>query len=174
MPLSKRSDLAVSEKVDSTPHEHSPPPAYVVNADPPDITAGFADLNLSDQEASVPTPDQCIAHLKLLEAFHQLREDVALEDGKYGIKDDFVNLLPASADERDRAKALTQIREKRWAVFVTKATYRFERWWTTRVQRGAKSPKMEDLETFLAESPLVGDTLDMIETNLPPLGASGL
>jgi hypothetical protein len=77
--------------------------------------------------------DQCIAHLKLLEAFNQLREDVGQTENLFGIAS------PAFKEEettnsRQHAQspqALAHVRvcEKRWAVFVTRAVDRFERWY---------------------------------------------
>ena len=104
------------------PVEQEIPPAYALN--PPDLVAAFSNLDLKTAE-SVPTKDQCIAHLKLLEAFHQLREDVATTDGLFGISD---SLVSDEADEQLRGKVLLKIREKRWAVYVAKAVSRFEKW----------------------------------------------
>ena len=72
------------------PKYQSPPPAYIANtsgetnANPQNLTAAFSNLKLDD--SIIPNPDQCIAHLKLLEAFHQLREDTALHDGLFNIQ----------------------------------------------------------------------------------------
>ena len=60
------------------PEKGERPPSY--SQDAVDITSHFAKLDLNST-SSKPTVDQCIAHLKLLEAFHQLREDVATSDG---------------------------------------------------------------------------------------------
>ncbi|KAL8728310.1 MAG: hypothetical protein Q9181_005384, partial [Wetmoreana brouardii] len=77
-----------------------------------------------------PTPDQCLTHLKLLEAFHQLREDVATTDGLYGIHDNFVDaILPAEESRTERAQLLLKFREKRWAIYVTQAAWRYQKWW---------------------------------------------
>ena len=138
MPLLKRSsNVSSSEKnpLPTPPKNESPPPAYTSQAprtaptEPPDITAAFSNLDLNSTDQ--PTPDQCLAHLKVLETFHQLREDVATQDGLFGIRDSF---LPVCKDEKERAQRLMQIREKRWAVYVTKAAQRFEKWWTLAVQ----------------------------------------
>ncbi len=144
-----------------TPENPAPPPAY--QADPPDITAAFSTLKLED--TAKPTPDQCIAHLKLLEAFHQLREDVATEDGLFGLRDDFV---PQGMGEQRHAEALLKIREKRWAIYVSKAAKRFEKWWQVCVEPDAEmlSQKAMAAEHFDTDRhPLFFNT----ET-LPPLG----
>jgi hypothetical protein len=83
------------------------------------------------------TPDQCIAHLKLLETFNQLREDVGNTDNLFGINS------PPSTEKKDKSEkpplevqgvdlnnlAEVRVREKRWAVFVARAVDRFEKWW---------------------------------------------
>ncbi len=69
-----------------TPPDDAPPPSYAVNDENavPDITAAFSNLDL--KASGKPAVDQCIAHLKLLEAFHQLREDAATQDGHVGAR----------------------------------------------------------------------------------------
>ena len=181
MPLLKRSggnDILEKQTTPPTPpREDIPPPAYVPNANDdvqagaPDITAGFANLNLNGA-GDVPTPDQCIAHLKLLEAFHQLREDVALQDGLYGIKDEYAsNVSSGGGDiERERAERLTQMREKRWAVFVSKAAWRFEVWWKKCIQPDAKPLTMGEIPKAFAGGPTGAAVPPVDQNNLPPLG----
>jgi hypothetical protein len=82
------------------------------------------------------TPDQCIAHLKLLEAFNQLREDIGNTNNLFGIQS------PPSKEKVEKSEktplvrgvdldalAQVRVREKRWAVFVARAVDRFEKWW---------------------------------------------
>ena len=95
----------------------SPPPAYTPRT--AETTWTFADLNL-DNSAHKPTRDQCIAHLKLLEAIHGLRESITCQDGFMGLYDS----VAASDPE-----LLLKVCEKRWAVYVAKAVRRFEAWW---------------------------------------------
>ncbi|KAL8698090.1 MAG: hypothetical protein Q9201_006762 [Fulgogasparrea decipioides] len=114
-----------------SPVEELPPysahPAQPCNV-APDLTAAFSELHLLGNPAK-PTPDQCLDHLKLLEAFHQLREDVATTDGLYGIHDSFVDAIIPTEEETERAQLLLKLREKRWAIYVTKAVWRYETWW---------------------------------------------
>ena len=123
--------MATTENNIDKSNQLPPPPAY--SLDPPDITAAFANLNLEDTDK--PTPGRCIAHLKLLEAFHQLRCDVATNDGLFGIKDEFA---PPGLSEQKHAETLLKIREKRWAIYVAKAAGRFEKWWRVCVEPGAE------------------------------------
>ena len=152
------------------PKNPSPPPSYSANAPqepPPDITAAFADLTLNDPAAPAPrpTPDQCLAHLKLLESFYQLREDVSKHDGLFGIQDLFV------AQAAGQNEKLLQIREKRWQVYVTKAARRFEVWWRTCVMPNARRQSQTLVTSSASTKDLwTGTTLKFTKSNLPPLG----
>lgn len=154
------------------PNDSPPPPAYAhagLDSKIPDITAAFSTLNLAP--SAKPTPDICIAHLKLLEAFHQLREDVAFEDGRFGINDAFADAAAGSIQER--AELLIKIREKRWQVYVTKASKRFERWWTAVVEPNEERNRLlgqSKIPIVFKQSPDVGEPLAWNKDFLPPLG----
>ena len=60
-----------------SPDTSDAPPAYAEAEE--DIITTFSNLNLNNPDTSLPSPDRIIAHLKLLEAFHQLREVIALQ-----------------------------------------------------------------------------------------------
>lgn len=153
------------------PNDSLPPPTYAqgdLTSNVPDITAAFSNLNLT--LSAKPTPDICIAHLKLLEAFHQHHEDVAFEDGRFGIEDRF-----AVAGESDQKSAhlLAKIREKRWQVYVTKASKRFERWWDTCVEPKEESGRLlsqSRIPEVFKQTPDVGERLEWRRDHLPPLG----
>ena len=153
------------------PNSSLSPPAYAqddLNHQVPDITAAFSNLNLAP--SAKPTPDVCIAHLKLLEAFHQLREDVACEDGLFGISDAFVD---AAQSDQQRAELLAKIREKRWQVYVTKASKRFERWWITCVEPNEERNRLlgqSKMPSVFKQSPERGQRLEWSKDDLPPLG----
>ena len=167
------SKAAAAEKhgLPTPPDDSPPPPAYSrddANLHVPDITAAFSNLNL--KPSAKPTPDLCIAHLKLLEAFHQLREDVAFEDGLFGINDSFAD---AAESDQERAELLAKIREKRWQVYVTKASKRFEQWWTTCVEPKDETDRLlrqSQIPSLFQRSPDVGERLEWSEDHLPPLG----
>ncbi|KAJ9667710.1 hypothetical protein H2201_002245 [Coniosporium apollinis] len=121
--------LSISGQADGTADENpsinKPNPetlAEGVPSGPPDLSARLANLSL-DEKTPFPTADQCIAHLKLLEAFQNLRDEVASHEGLFGI-------TPPPADLAADSTALARVREKRWAVFVARAVDRFEMWWT--------------------------------------------
>lgn len=156
----------------STPPHNSPPPPAYAQDDPnlhvPDITAAFSHLNLAP--SAKPTPDLCIAHLKFLEAFHQLREDIACQDGLFGISDAFAD---AAQSDPERAKLLAKIREKRWQVYVTKASKRFERWWVTCVEPNEEKDRLlgqSKMPSIFKKSPEHGAQLEWSKDDLPPLG----
>ena len=159
------------DSLPTPPNDSPPPPAYAqadFNLPVPDITAAFSDLKLAP--SAKPTPDVCIAHLKLLEALHQLREDVALEDGRFGIYDAFAD---AGQSDQERAELLAKIREKRWQVYVTKASKRFERWWTTCVEPGDERYRLlgqSKIPFYFKQSPDIGELLRWNKDHMPPLG----
>ncbi len=165
--MSQAIDNKTIEKHHFSTPPTSAPPVYTPHL--PDITAAFSNLDLTTI-GSKPTKDQCIAHLKLLEAFHQLREDTATRNGLFGIWDSFV---PAIGSDREQAEVLLKIREKRWAVYVAKAASRFEKWWQTSIQPGSLMVQQTDLtksDSKIADAAYGDDHWNFTKDNLPPLG----
>ncbi|KAM0796411.1 hypothetical protein BDR22DRAFT_893265 [Usnea florida] len=168
--LDQKAEVTVKQDVLHTLSQGgSPPPSYSASTsqEPPiDICSAFANLNLNQNAtpAQKPTPDQCLAHLKLLEAFHSLREDISQQDGLFGISDDF-----ATADtEQERAQLLAKIREKRWQVYVSKASKRFEAWWETCIMPNAQRQTQSAVMT-VTRRPWTGRTVKFERVDLPPL-----
>ncbi|KAK4202939.1 hypothetical protein QBC40DRAFT_251640 [Triangularia verruculosa] len=154
--MSKRSSIFGRLGMRGRPNDdESPPPAYdgpltpstsqqpqqhlgqtPSTEDEVDFTAPFAGLSLSNS-GSNPTADTCLAHLKLLFAIQSLKEEVGYNDGLFGLWDSLVG--PVIVDEEKRRLAgaehdktletLSRIREKRWALFVARASERYEVWW---------------------------------------------
>lgn len=158
--------VATMDKKDLLPSQSikaSPPPSYV--QPPVNITSNLANLNLEPRSTN-PTVDQSIAHLKLLEAFHELREDVATTDGLFGISDDFASKLSDSS----RTKMVVRLREKRWAVYVARAADRFETWWETCIPSTQQRLKQTDVTGVgnFHWTPEIGRPMEF--TNTPPLG----
>lgn len=95
------------------------PPAYEVAAEetPPynvGMTELFKKLDMGEVNAdSVPETGAVVCHLKLLEAFYCMRQEVEGMEG----------LFVSGDEEEDIAK------EWRWAIFVSRAVDRFEKWW---------------------------------------------
>lgn len=149
-----------------------PPPAYTSAAPvtpPPDITAAFSNLNLYPTpvySTNLPSEDHCLAHLKLLEAISQLREDISSRDGLFGIRDAF------ATDPYNKEKQLSAIREKRWGVYVAKAVKRFEVWWMTCVEHEEGRLTMNNLLERFASFKHGGEAIQV--KILPPLGKSSI
>ena len=160
--------LAKGSAVEKPPLEKRPPPEYNYNDDETDLTAGFAKLNLSrGSSTTLPSADECIAHLKLLEAFSRLRESIGCQDGLYGLSN---NLIAESAEPALKSQLLAQMREKRWAMFVTIATMRFESWWN-KISENRMLPGYEQESAAFRHYPEVAKPLKFTAESLPPLGA---
>ncbi|KAL9115949.1 MAG: hypothetical protein Q9227_000317 [Pyrenula ochraceoflavens] len=149
----------------------SPPPSY--NEPELDgLAASIKHLNLSksSKKTALPTTDECIVHLKLLTAFHHLREEVSEKDHLFGIHDAAADVFPSQRDE-----AITKVREKRWAVYVTRAVDRFQKWFDVCVQEypvGRRGPlTMEEVfaKDTLERAVTAGATAKIDRTNMPPL-----
>lgn len=138
--------------------DSAPPPAYTPTApdnavDDIDITSAFS--NFTIPPSPTPTVEACLVHLKLLFAFQSLKEDIGYTDGLFGIWDSLAGPLSSEtipkkngvdekkgADERrdiakeeletkmrdSTLKTLSEIREKRWALFVARAAERYRIW----------------------------------------------
>ncbi|XHG07606.1 hypothetical protein AWENTII_010743 [Aspergillus wentii] len=104
------------------------------------------------------TVEECVAHLRLLTAFAKLRHDISTSDRLFGIEDS--EACEFTGKKRNLAKA--RIREKRWAVYVSKAVDRFISWWQNCIPDGFVDP---------ASSLLSGQTgISWTADTLPPIG----
>ncbi|KAG9840242.1 hypothetical protein KCU98_g9383, partial [Aureobasidium melanogenum] len=114
----------------------SPPPPTYEEAErqqhnvqhPPDTANSFAQL-----DPDLPSPEDGIAHLKLLECFYRLKQKIASTDGLFGISSDIVqendqNTPPKNAHNDQNSMILTLLAEKRWQVYVSRAVDRFSKW----------------------------------------------
>lgn len=178
-------DIATNSEKHSS--SSSPPPTYSnssappyehVDFDaPPDLSAGFANLKLFPGKSPVPRPDACTAHLKLLESFSRLREDVGSTDGLFGICNSVITTLNGGVESTD-TKALSVLAEKRWVVYVSRAVDRFARW------RDAVAPATRHMTVPYCDQGgrlehQVGydqnpDTVKLDMSNMPPLGTNFL
>ena len=115
------------------------------------------------------TRDLCIAHLKLLAALADLRDVISSNDGLFDIYDSQANQF--KDDERQMNQALARIREKRWAVYVTRAVDRFTTWWETCVPRAGGPFNASTLASMTLQDPLdILTRIDWTRDTLPPLG----
>lgn len=145
----------------------SPPPPYSAatrKGTAFDLTAAVGQLQLD--VGPKPLADLCLAHLKLLEAFYVLRDEISQKDGLFGIRDETL----FTKDERRKTEQVLKIREKQWAVYVTKAALRFEIWWKQCIRPQARKIPMYEMHRF--SKPSAGPALHFDDTDLPPLGKS--
>lgn len=180
----------------------APPPAYttVDESATADLTAAFDQLSLSNA-ASDPTVETCLAHLKLLFAIQSIKEEVGYTDGLWGLWDALAGPLdqlehayadskktpsdskkpfgdgPTEDEEKTAMKTLenlSKIREKRWALFLARATQRYEAWWKSLPGQPLTEEDMEEDTSYGYEAFPTDDsaTFDWSEDKLPPLGTS--
>lgn len=166
-------------------NEPSPPPAYeareppppavdsAVDEDdimnPPDVTLAFRELTLTEN-SSIPTVERCIAHLKLLECFYRLRQEVGSTDGLFGLDDSFVCDHAPDDNSSKISELLAKVAEKRWAIYVSRAVERFETWLIT-ILPNAKPPSLNQLKEDGLAGQLVDRAQPMVFTreNMPPV-----
>lgn len=167
MTSKKLSKLSLEEQPVS---DKAPPPAY--EEEQPDNFPPLPDL-VDFKDAGLPstttaTVTQCIAHLKLLSVFADLRATVSTDNGLFGIHDSQADQF---LDEQSKNLALARIREKRWAVYVTRAVDRYTDWWHNCAPSSGKAPSVNDLP--YNDYRLITEDLKPVEWSskeLPPLG----
>lgn len=181
-------------------HSPSPPPYSSENGDVPidyysdesieKDAVTFADLDISSGPHS-PTANYCLLHLKLLYAFEALKEDIGYVDGLWGLWNSRAaqgvvhipvhdelgcvteKVKDATNDDEARQTALSQIREKRWALFVARAVDRYEAWLNSmsegpRLHEEEMEKKGSDSYEYFVKD---GQTRsEMTMEQLPPLG----
>ncbi|KAK9419554.1 putative Alpha-ketoglutarate-dependent sulfonate dioxygenase [Seiridium unicorne] len=135
-------------------HVQAPPP-YVQDASSDASATGarelsfeFSKLRLEDSEhSSFPPAAFMLVHLKLLQAFENLKHTVGNCDGLWDIWDHANDASTESHQmQEQRQRHSSKAREKRWAVFVARAVDRYESWWKSFV------PDMLTDNDMLAES----------------------
>jgi hypothetical protein len=115
--------------------ESPPPPTYEQanrHEDHTQYAPQIANSTLQ-HNPDLPSPADCVAHLKLLECFYRLRQNIASTNGLFGISCEIVDDLDKSATQTDTHKdkkneGITLLAEKRWQVYVSRAVERFSRW----------------------------------------------
>jgi hypothetical protein len=169
-----------------------PPSASKVEAPPPvysrERPAARADgpvdpirpLNLSvypgPDVTTTSTKDECIAHLKLLAAFADLRDAIGKSDGLFSIHNREIDKFRGNPNTMNEAAAL--LCEKRWQVYVTRAVERFTTWW----QKCVPTCGVDGLDSFftvkdveqgkiLAEAPTCKTKITWTPDTMPPLGS---
>ena len=141
------------------------PPPY--SEHPAELTSAFSALDL-EKTSIRPSTSQCLVHLKLLEAFSRLREEIGTQNGLYGISD---SLVQTCLTELPKAELSAKLREKRWATYVTNACMRFQVWWERCIVPGGKMLRQKDMTTVnFANITKSKAPLEFTQDNLPPLG----
>ncbi|KAI8954979.1 hypothetical protein F4801DRAFT_587161 [Xylaria longipes] len=139
--------LEKGETIADTVHSDNDPapPSYNAPASTSMSPDDVEQLNSAFQSLEVPliaelvTVDTCLAHLKLLFAFQNLKEVVGYNDGLWDIYDSRVSPDRKGADvsqeneklDDEIKKNLPLLREKRWALYVARAVDRYEAWWNS-------------------------------------------
>jgi hypothetical protein len=153
----------------------SPTPSYHEQA--PDLTASFANLHLPDlppSNGAPPGTPEVIAHLKLLSAISNLKEETGTTRGLFGLA------IKNDKDEQTDGELLAKVREKRWAVYVARAVDRFEVWWKSVIigdsdeaasERRITQVHMQD-EAWYPNWPTKARPRTFNKDLLPPLGKS--
>jgi hypothetical protein len=162
------------EKVAPNPTAKEQPPSYAANdpatgPSPEELNRAFSTLQLSDTPSAFPDPEYCLAHLKLLSAFHALKEDVGYTDGLF----DLWNGTYERAANRE--EALAKLREKRWALYIARSVERFEAWWlqvlcTLEPVKRLEGKEMVSNNLGFTEFPKRGAVQNWNAGILPPIG----
>ena len=112
------------------------------------------------------TQDECVVHLKFLATLADLRETVASTKGLFGIPDPIPELLGQGLNE-----ALAKVKEKRWAVYTSRAAERYAAWWKACVPSSRSPVRLSDFERETYSNITDGDIpLPWSRHKLPPLG----
>ncbi|KAI1328963.1 hypothetical protein F5Y16DRAFT_367741 [Xylariaceae sp. FL0255] len=144
------------------------------------LNSAFSSLNLPSHVTDV-TPDSCLAHLKLLFAFQNLKESIGYTDGLWDLFDSRVYSegKTAASSEKDAKVSdktredLALLREKRWAIYVARAVDRYEAWWKTFLKSPLTEDDMMGNTTKYAQFPSSFGTTDIsnfwLRNTLPPI-----
>ncbi|PYH92432.1 hypothetical protein BO71DRAFT_431877, partial [Aspergillus ellipticus CBS 707.79] len=118
------------------------PPSYT-QSEQPELVLPALDLSrdAGPAEYATVTPDECAAHLKFLAALADLRDGVASTPGLFGINDPAQEVFHDNTNE-----AWARIKEKRWAVYTTRAAARYAAWWDTCIPASRPPPTIDDLK----------------------------
>jgi hypothetical protein len=165
--------------------QEAPPPTYTAidegqGPSLDEINASFSNLRIEDHPKNFPDTNLTLAHLKLLESFFILKQEVGYTDGAFDIwdsrapgTDEFVAQDEVARNTRN--EALSKIREKRWALYVARAVRRFEIWWMKVLCTYEESQMLveSNMQTkAFQDFPGAGKVQRWTPAMLPPLGTS--
>lgn len=167
-----------SDPVPEYSESQLPPPDYAERGDvpPPDYTAGFASLSISDEPSlDIPQVNETIAHLKTLECFYRLKQNIASTDGIFDIHNvKIVDIARTSSLENvdGASEFLPRLAEKRWAIYVSRAVDRFHAWVSTAVPTDPM-PTMAELEERGTNGQIILES-SQVRNQMPPLDRSNM
>lgn len=175
------SDKEPSKGGDVAPPSYDAPGKSISAEDIDQLNSAFSSLSVP-LIAKELTIDTCLAHLKLLFAFQNLKQTIGYTDGIWQIYDS--RLFPndkgvhvsQSTEKLDdeTTKNLSFLREKRWALFVARAADRYEAWWNSFPNDPLTENNMcEDNQRytrFASDTPPKLDSFAWDDNMLPPLG----
>lgn len=145
---------------DSYMNEEEPPPYSPPN------TLQFSDPG--PPTTHTLNNEQCVAHLKLLSAFANLRMSVSDTDGLFGLHN---SQAEEFLSEESKSLALSRIREKRWAIYTSRAVDRYTTWWLKN-----PFPSDQPISTTDLRTPRYSEVTEGLKNfqwqpqHLPPLG----
>lgn len=152
-------------------------PAYSDSVQPPAIeglTAAFTNLSIPSNNPSFPNAPLAIVHLKLLYAFAALKEEIGFTDGLFDLWDSHATADQGFKNETNdpTSEALAMIREKRWALYVARATDRFATYWTKVLLKTGDTRLTQKymLQLSFEAFPAAGRPIAWNIEMLPPLG----
>jgi hypothetical protein len=166
--------VAEQERAQSGPRsvQQIAPPAYTVQEEAGSqvgdaLAPALGGLSLTEALPGKPSPDACLAHLRLLYAFQVLKNEVGYNDGLFDIW-----------DERavgGNPQILAALREKRWALFVSRAVDRYTAWWHSFVPEMLReadmvAPGVEGREGRYDQFTKEAKAAQWTEDMLPPIG----
>lgn len=127
----------------------TPPPSYTeaTRMRPLKFYPNDGSVSHSKMKKETVYVDECIAHLKLMSVFSDLRNVISSRDGLFDLWD---NAIAESNDEM-RKQSLALLREKRWELYVSRAVDRFETWLDKcvphkRIQSNVQQLTVRDIE----------------------------
>jgi hypothetical protein len=175
----KGNSASSAANIPSLSQSKDAPPAYAETGpvrrapgpSPQELNAAFSRLTLPEAPVLFPTADHCLAHLKLLNSFQALKEDIGYTDGLFGLRDERCEVL----EGKERDEALAKTREKRWALYIARGVERFEVWWLKYLCILEDSKRLETkqmISTTLEYTTFTGrgTPLQWTTAMLPPLG----
>lgn len=146
--------------------ELGPPPPYEEVATPLTLPKLYPSRTAGKPRTSTVTKDQCAAHLKLLAVLAGLRRTVSSQDGLFGLWD----IDAMSAAQANRPNLLARIKEKRWAVYTSRAVDRYWRWWLKCVPNSSPRPKVSALRNKSYLNVTRAPPISLDRDFMPPLG----